>query len=213
MPEAKEKKCSKCKTKKPAAEFHKDKKTRDGLGYYCKQCVGATNRFYRNMQKQRQTKRCSKCGIKKPIEDFSKSKSGSDGLRSDCKKCHSDYVNFREKLKRPGNAENKKVGISTWSQVGSMLREMAELQFAINAENTLCEKRIAMIRKHSEEAIEPSQTHQIALQVMLEDFLKKNCAKAKMTIKNFRFGGVRFCRGKTEVSLNVELAGKKLDKP
>jgi len=31
--------CSKCKQEKPLDEFHKYKKAKDGLSYWCKQCM------------------------------------------------------------------------------------------------------------------------------------------------------------------------------
>ena len=38
-----EKRCSKCKHLKPAGQFYKNARSKDGLKSYCKRCVGAVN--------------------------------------------------------------------------------------------------------------------------------------------------------------------------
>lgn len=40
------KKCCKCKVEKPESEFYKNKKMKDGLDYYCKEC--RKNQIYAN---------------------------------------------------------------------------------------------------------------------------------------------------------------------
>jgi hypothetical protein len=38
--------CGKCKKSKPATEFHKDKKNRDGISYRCKDCASKARRIW-----------------------------------------------------------------------------------------------------------------------------------------------------------------------
>lgn len=38
--------CSKCKTSKPVSEFNKSKKEKDGLQYWCKDCMRVVNRIH-----------------------------------------------------------------------------------------------------------------------------------------------------------------------
>lgn len=45
--------CTKCKTEKSTDEFHKDKKTKDGLRRVCKECVSAVSRDWREENKER----------------------------------------------------------------------------------------------------------------------------------------------------------------
>ena len=40
------KECSKCKETKPRSEFHKQKRTRDGLQCYCKECKNLVHRAW-----------------------------------------------------------------------------------------------------------------------------------------------------------------------
>lgn len=42
-----EKHCNNCKTTKPAEEFHKDSTTKSGLRVFCKVCVNAKRKEYR----------------------------------------------------------------------------------------------------------------------------------------------------------------------
>ncbi len=103
--------------------------------------------------------------------------------------------------------------IEASNQIDSVLRELAELQFQINTENTACEKRIELIKGYTQEIIEPYQLHQTTLRVMLEEFCKKTWGKTKTVVKPFRFGLFRYCRGRLEISLNAKLAGNRMGKP
>lgn len=42
-----EKRCSKCKTTKPVADFHREHATKTGLAQWCRSCVSAKQRRYR----------------------------------------------------------------------------------------------------------------------------------------------------------------------
>jgi hypothetical protein len=212
--ENKGKKCVKCRKIKPAEDFTKSKRNPDRLSCECKRCQKIRRDFYAKKQLESVTKCCPKCGISKPATDFHKNRRSPDGLQHQCKECDKTYKIVYRKLCREGGLDKKtRIGISTWGQVNSVLREMAELQIAINKENAALEKRIAMIREYSQDAIEPSLCHQICLQFMLEEFLKKRCAKHKITFKQCRFGFVRFHRGKMDFKLNIVLAEKRIGLP
>ncbi len=47
--------CYKCKEEKPISEFHKNKKTKDGLRYECKSCNIANNKKWINNNKKRRS--------------------------------------------------------------------------------------------------------------------------------------------------------------
>ena len=50
--------CTKCGIEKPLSEFTKKKKSRDGINWWCKECLVETSREYRNnnLEKVRRTR-------------------------------------------------------------------------------------------------------------------------------------------------------------
>lgn len=103
--------------------------------------------------------------------------------------------------------------IETWEQVESIIREMAESQFKIQKEYAALEKRIALLKKYTNEMIESMLLHQINFQSMLKAFLKKTCPKGQAVTRRFDFGILRFYRGKLDVDLDAAYAGERMDKP
>ena len=84
----KEKLCSRCKEWKYESEFHKERRLKDGLSFWCKECS------YKVTRKSRQRivngirqKLCSKCRRWKKESGFYKSRASKDGLTGRCKKC------------------------------------------------------------------------------------------------------------------------------
>lgn len=99
------KKCRDCGQVKAAREFWKNKKSPDGLAYYCKECFGLRNadtyrkrldrqgkqpvREYRRVGRESAgTKYCPKCKEVKPVEEFGKNRAEKTGLTAYCKLCH-----------------------------------------------------------------------------------------------------------------------------
>jgi len=80
--------CTKCKNEKLLNEFHKDKRSNDGLMSWCKSCRSNYNKSINNNQMPLQ-KQCFKCGLKKDSNQFYKDKRSNDGLVSWCKSCRS----------------------------------------------------------------------------------------------------------------------------
>lgn len=77
--------CSKCKTEKPKSEFSCNKKTKDKLNGWCKDCCNNSYKLYiqnKRIDKQKaaierikeetgkEMKRCTKCGELKPGTEF-----------------------------------------------------------------------------------------------------------------------------------------------
>ena len=98
------KRCSKCKKWKDKSKFGKDSKNKDGLRYWCKDCVRAYMRerykkegrglktYYRYEESHRvvdgvKQKRCSRCKSWKAESEFYKNRSYKDGLKFLCKEC------------------------------------------------------------------------------------------------------------------------------
>ena len=198
MSEAKEeKRCSRCKKTKPRtnAYFSKNKRTLDGFCPWCKKC-----------QKEYRDERMlyTNPNTPKTYELHS--------LECTCKECEKRNERIYKNQRGRGKAAvTETLGIQDWNQVDSVLREMAELQSDINKEMTVCEKRASMIKKYSDEVIEPWLVHQIALQTMLQNFLRKN--SKKRIVGRYRFGVINFFRGRLKIKLNLKLAKRQRGKP
>ncbi|MDD5064290.1 MAG: hypothetical protein PHQ35_05975 [Phycisphaerae bacterium] len=142
-------------------------------------------------------KKCKKCEQVKPSSDFFRDKNiKSDGLKAICKEC---FMNTPAK------------GLENENQINSVIREMAELQANIDHEKALCETRISLVKKYTDEIIEPSTSHQTFLQTMLLTFLKKQ--KIKRFSRQYRFGVISFSRGKLRLRLDADLAKQMMEKP
>jgi hypothetical protein len=141
-------------------------------------------------------KKCKKCEQVKPFSDFYKDKTKQGGLKSICKECF-------------GAIPAK--GIENENQIDSVIREMAELQANIDYEKTLCETRISLVKKYTDEIIEPSVSHQIFLRTMLLGFLKKR--KTKTFSHKYRFGVIKLFRGQLKIQLDADLAKQRMGKP
>ncbi|MFA5715611.1 MAG: hypothetical protein WC998_07720, partial [Candidatus Paceibacterota bacterium] len=90
--------CRKCGVKKDISEFTKNKRSKDGISLYCRECTMEYQESNHPNMKHRAPKSklpgmktCSSCRIEKPIDAFSKSKNMSDGLSSWCKACVTEY--------------------------------------------------------------------------------------------------------------------------
>jgi predicted nucleic acid-binding Zn-ribbon protein len=154
---------------------------------------------------------CKHCGQPKPVEEFVK---GSNR----CLECRRQYFRVYKQLSRAGKARQKReacleVGLETWGQVDSVIREMAESQFRIQKEHADLEKRIALLKKYTDETVEPELIHQITFQSMLRAFLKKTCSTEQAILKRFDFGVLRFHQGKLAVELDAARAGQRMGKP
>jgi len=111
------KQCTKCKKQKDKSEFTIHRKNKDGLRYWCKDCVRAYMRerykkegkglktYYRHEESHRtidgvNQKRCNKCKKWKNESKFGKDSRNKDGLRYWCKDCVRAYL--RERYKKEG---------------------------------------------------------------------------------------------------------------
>jgi len=125
----------------------------------------------------------------------------------------------REKQRE--HRQNKKFGISAEqkpsegiddeTQIDSVIREMAELQVGIDNEKELCQQRISLIQKYSDEQIEPYLSRLMFWEAKLRKFVKKQ--QGKRFFRGCRFGNVSYYRGKLKIQLNADLAKKMMGKP
>lgn len=148
-------------------------------------------------------KRCPGCGIEKPLDPgFHIDSHSPDGHQGKCKTCRN----------RRSVETSKGSGIDSWAQMESVLRRMAELQGAIDAERVLCKRRVAMVKQYSQEGTELWRIALRRWRRRIRAFVSKQCGKGKCQ-KKYRFGSIRYKRGKLSIELDSELAAASKDKP
>jgi len=156
-------------------------------------------------------KTCGRCKRHKSADEFTADKTQPDGLCFYCRECKNDY---KRGLLDSRNLNRKTItGLDSISQIESVVRTMAELQYHINEENKLLKKRLSKIKKESRELLDPFITRQIFLQYLVRRFLKKHYPEKKNYIVGCRFGAVRSWRGVITVILKPNLAGPMIGKP
>lgn len=133
-----------------------------------------------------------------------------------------------------------RMAITSWSQVDSVLREIAELQVAINQKINTFKKRIAKAEDDLHETLYAERSEQQLLgfkqqvaaaaeflregtkqlrvrqlywETMLKDFMRLYYERFATTERHFRFGSLHCHGGKVDVLLNVDYAKAMLGKP
>ena len=88
------KRCNKCKGWKQLGNFHKNKRTKDGLNDYCKPCKSTylkRNKYKRSIK----AKKCLICQKVKPAKYYTTCRTRTDGLQNKCKDCCHDVMRQR----------------------------------------------------------------------------------------------------------------------
>ena len=182
----------------------------------------------RKLSEVKEKKRCSRCRKLKPRAStcFAKNKRSPDGFCPSCKACQKKYrcgaeldYGYRdlhkgkmcESQREP--PERSKVSIDSWSQVDSVVREMAEVQAAINTEQATHERQIAQLKEYVKKPASAWQARQEQLTDTLREFFKKNCTDTMATTQEYRFGTVGYFGGHVILDLNTELAKERIGKP
>lgn len=121
-----QKTCTKCLVKKPLSGFNRDRSSKDGHRYHCRECTAKHRSAYRLSNRKKELagqakrrarlrnradheieyptkKRCQVCGETKPASGFYKNRNNLDGLRNDCKLCNRwELVRRKYGLSRSG---------------------------------------------------------------------------------------------------------------
>lgn len=79
--------CKKCDTLKPVDLFYKNKKSKDGLTHYCKNCSKSYYYSVNVVKEKPKIKTCNKCKLEMPATSFYNRKHREDGLSTMCKRC------------------------------------------------------------------------------------------------------------------------------
>jgi len=141
---------------------------------------------------------------------------------------------------RKTGLQKERLAISSWAQVDSILREMAELQVAINQEievfnrrvhkaednlyETFCAKRspqqqlgfkqqVATAAQFLREATERLRARQLYWENMLKKFMTLYYERFVTTEKHCRFGSIHCHGGEVGIILNVDYAKAMLGRP
>lgn len=90
--------CNICTNEKSLAEFYKDKTTKDGYNYACKECSNSRKKSYIK-ETTNLFKKCISCNLEKEVKEFHKG-CNKDGLNNNCKECWN-------KISKENNSNNK----------------------------------------------------------------------------------------------------------
>lgn len=92
------KRCGHCKQTLPADQFHRSKRSRDGLQNLCRDCHNLRRRERRDVEVKRiaesvatsDGKKCPRCETFKPWSEFHANRRQKDGKQAYCKPCGND---------------------------------------------------------------------------------------------------------------------------
>lgn len=95
--------CGRCKQAKPAADFHRHKRSKDGLQPYCVLCSNLIRREYESRNAEAialrraeklairaspdERKTCTRCGVERPLIEFYRHRGTKDGRATHCSEC------------------------------------------------------------------------------------------------------------------------------
>lgn len=87
--------CSSCKEEKELDLFGKNKRCKDGLNVYCRECANYKCRQYIPIKIERQSKTCACCCKEKTIDEFIKNIRKPDGHHCYCRECTANHYRLR----------------------------------------------------------------------------------------------------------------------
>lgn len=115
--------CGKCRSVRPASDFHRMSSSKDGLQNYCAECLSQAARARKNRGPgataranrlkavaalvEAGAKECRGCGVLKDSGEFTKRAQSLDGLSPDCKACRKamkarEYARHRDVIRERG---------------------------------------------------------------------------------------------------------------
>ncbi|MFH1614920.1 MAG: hypothetical protein ABIG61_07540 [Planctomycetota bacterium] len=164
---------------------------------------------------------CRVCKIQKPLEAFARDKKNRDGRRTLCKDCanvsrrasNAAVIEPIIPTERAAPASQLRKGISSFGQIGSAIREMAEMQAGIDAEQMKFEEQITGAKKYFEDKIAPMVLHKKQLTIMIKSFLDWQGEGLKQMNLVLEFGSVLIDENGLDIKLDSELARQRYDKP
>lgn len=124
--------CRRCDRNLSAVRFSRDRRSRDGLQPWCKECQRDANRAYRQRLRERnlerepawdEPKHCPSCDVTKRGRDFHRNRVTKDGLHRTCREC------AREGRRKAGGAErDRRRHYADYGLTLDELQEMLERQ-------------------------------------------------------------------------------------
>ena len=201
------KRCTKCQKDKPRDEFYKNSRSVDGLFASCKQCVQQYN-IQRRLSRP-EGKQCCQCGQVKPRSEFRRKRDSDDGTGHNCKACSRIQSAARHIADKEG--QYAEFALSTWEQVDSAVRRLAEVQAIINSERTVAKGKIDFIKDDLQTIVLRYTIAQERFRHGITAFLQG--FGGRTIKKEFRFGVISYRHGKLHVSLDSALAAGLVGKP
>lgn len=138
-----------------------------------------------------------------------------DGLFDRCKKCHKDFLNSLKRDEEPGIYQKEKIS--------SILREMSEVQANItDEESALCRRAgnesgllqwIKVARGPASYALNQYRARLDFLRKTLDESITEQQKELFSEPVTFKFGTLRYAKGKVKITLNPELAVEMAGKP
>jgi len=186
----------------------------------CKQCVamyyaGAKDGNGRPVRDE-PIKLCARCGKVKGWSKYAPDVTREDGHQDVCSDCNSLYARYSEC--KPDAEEQIKgkvrlIGKYVKPQIVSIVREMAALQDAINAERAECDKRITEEQDRTESFLQKAIGRQILLDRLLRAIYAKRGSTDRDNMLRCDYGRVRYVDGHLRIQLYPEVAQRQRDKP
>lgn len=137
-----EKRCPRCNTVRPQADFYRSGNTIDGLATYCRSCVSKANKIRAEVNRQKNangvtfapgaTKHCGKCKQTLPVTSFQKNQTTRDGLQSMCRECYRPLWRAARQ-KRIDTSPKHKIDSNMRANLGNALKRGNNAQKAFDA--------------------------------------------------------------------------------
>lgn len=176
---------------------------------------------------------CRTCKQIKPPERF-RVRSDTGKRRSICQDCENIEHQERRKKKKTeqkapikesipqpveqnveaeADKSKKYIGIKTWEQVDSVIREIGQIEEQIRREKNRRNSRILRIKDESDRVIDLFEKKQRLLYDMIGGFAQEQYSQAFVPVKKLRFGAVRIVKGELEVQVDFDLAAARIGRP
>lgn len=139
--------CSRCDTKKPRSEFHKNRNRADGLNGFCKICIKVyfDARSFDPAEISEIT--CAKCCVSKPVTEFNLRRASANGYAHKCKDCCAAYNETRNKTVDPATNTKRCNRCETVKNIDEFCKNKRSKD-GLNGHCKSCSKGLAIKRKY-----------------------------------------------------------------
>ena len=158
--------CSKCGISKDESEFHKNKRSKDGLKNDCAICYNkrALARYIAHPRQPRQppdTKVCSRCGAEKPVCEFPlhyDNRKRKYYLRSYCRLCHNSTNTEYEQNHKEQRSIYGKIYFQTTKDSRRVKRKTTTKSWLINSPTGYALRLWSNLNRRCVNGVRPKKT-------------------------------------------------------